>query len=72
MSQTYIKLFYGTAIDVNKLCGALATIGVNPIVKDLAESARLAGFGTLFSDQEVWVHTDEFEKSRSIMEDLLL
>ena len=53
MSQTYKKLFYGTAIDVAKLCGVLDTLSIIPVIKDQAESARLAGFGTLFTDQEV-------------------
>ena len=44
MSQTYKKLFYGTAMDVAKLCSVLDTLGIIPVVKDQAESARLAGF----------------------------
>jgi hypothetical protein len=64
MSQTYKKLFNGTAIDVAKLCSVLDTLGIIPVVKDQAESARLAGFGTLFTDQEIWVHLDEYERAR--------
>jgi hypothetical protein len=64
MSQTYKKLFDGTAIDVAKLCSVLDTLGIIPVVKDQAESARLAGFGTLFTDQEIWVHLDEYERAR--------
>ena len=67
MSRTYKKLFYGTAIDVAKLCGVLDTVGIVPVVKDQAESARLAGFWTLYTDQEVWVHPDEFVKAREIV-----
>ena len=67
MSRTYKRLFYGTAMDVAKLCGVLDTVGIVPVVKDQAESARLAGFGTLYKDQEVWVHPDEFEKARVIV-----
>jgi hypothetical protein len=67
MSRTYKRLFYGTAIDVAKLCGVLDTVGIVPVVKDQAESARLAGFGTLYTDQEVWVHPVEFEKAREIV-----
>jgi len=67
MSRTYKRLFYGTAMDVAKLCGLLDTVGIVPVIKDQAESARLAGFGTLYTDQEVWVHPDEFEKAREIV-----
>jgi len=64
MSQTYKKLFHGTAMDVAKLCSVLDTLGIIPVVKDKAESARLAGFGTLFTDQEIWVNLDEFVRAR--------
>ena len=64
MSRTYKKLFHGTAMDVAKLCSVLDTLGIIPVVKDQAESARLAGFGTLFTDQEIWVHLDEYERAR--------
>lgn len=67
MTRTYKRLFYGTAMDVAKLCGVLDTVGIVPVVKDQAESARLAGFGNLYTDQEVWVHPDEFEKAREIV-----
>lgn len=67
MTRTYKRLFYGTAMDVAKLCGVLDTVGIVPVVKDQAESARLAGFGTLYTDQEAWVHPDEFEKAREIV-----
>tara|TARA_Y100000385_G_C13005923_1_gene599415 strand:+ start:658 stop:876 length:219 start_codon:yes stop_codon:yes gene_type:complete len=70
MSQTYKKLFYGTAMDVAKLCGALYTLNIVPVVKDQAESARLAGFGILFTDQEVYVHPDEFQKARQAVKEL--
>lgn len=63
MSQAYKRLFYGTAMDVAKLCCVLDSMGIVPVVKDQAESARLAGFGTLSTDQEVWVHPDEYKKA---------
>ena len=67
MSQAYKRLFYGTAMDVAKLCSVLDSTGIVPVVKDQAESARLAGFGTLSTDQEVWVHPDEYEKAREVL-----
>jgi hypothetical protein len=48
----------------------LDTLNIVPVVKDQAESARLAGFGILFTDQEVWVHPDEFEKAREALKEL--
>ena len=70
MTRTYKRLFYGTAMDVAKLCGVLDTVGIVPVLKNQAESARLAGFGTLYTDQEVWVHPDEFEKAREVVLEL--
>ncbi|MGB1454899.1 MAG: putative signal transducing protein [Flavobacteriaceae bacterium] len=67
MSQAYKRLFYGTAMDVAKLCSVLDSTGIVPVVKDQTESARLAGFGTLSTDQEVWVHPDEYEKAREVL-----
>lgn len=70
MSQAYKKLFYGTAIDVTRICSVLDTLDIVPVVKDQAESARLAGFGTINTDQEVWVHPDEFSKAREALNEL--
>lgn len=72
MSQAYKKLFYGTAIDVTKVCGVLDALDIVPVIKDQAESARLAGFGTINTDQEVWVHPDEFSKAREALNELEL
>lgn len=70
MSQAYKKLFYGTAIDVTRICSVLDTLDIVPVVKDQAESARLAGFGTINTDQEVWVYPDEFSKAREALNEL--
>ena len=67
MSQTYKRLFYGTAMDVAKLCSVLDSTGIVPVVKDQAESARLAGFGTLSTDQEVWVHPEEYDQASEVL-----
>lgn len=72
MSQAYKKLFYGTAIDVTRICSVLDTLDIVPVIKDQAESARLAGFGTINTDQEVWVHPDEFSKAREALNELEL
>ena len=48
MSQTYKKLFSGNAIDVDRVFNSLSTIEIVPVIKDQAESARLAGFGAFY------------------------
>lgn len=70
MSNAYKKLFYGSTMEVIKICGLLETLDIVPVLKNQAESARLAGFGTLYTDQEVWVHTDEFDKAREVVTEL--
>jgi hypothetical protein len=71
MSQTsYIKLFVGPQMQILKICSALSEVKIIPVVKDRAESARLAGFGSFSTDQEVWVHPDEKEKAEEILKAL--
>ena len=68
MSQTsYIKLFVGPQMQVLKILSALSEVKIIPVIKDRAESARLAGFGSLSRDQEIWVHPDEKEKAEEIL-----
>ena len=55
MSQTYyIKLFVGPQMQVLKISCALSEVKIIPVIKDRAESARLAGFGSFSRDQEIW------------------
>ena len=68
MSQTsYIKLFVGPQMQVLKISSALSEVKIIPVIKDCAESARLAGFGSFSRDQEIWVHPDEKEKAEEIL-----
>ena len=72
MSQTYKKLFSGNAIDVDRVFNSLSTIEIVPVIKDQAESARLAGFGAFYTDKELWVHQDEFNKAQELFNTLEL
>ena len=45
MSPKYVKIFFGPAVQVINLCNALDEVSIVPVIKDRAESARLAGFG---------------------------
>lgn len=69
--SSYHHIFTGSSVAVLALLDALATEGINPIIKDENESARLAGFGmTSPMTQQVYVHTDEKERAESIVEKL--
>ena len=70
-SPSYLHLFSGSSIDVLALRNALAEEYITPVVKDEAESARLAGFGqTAPLMQRVFVHEDEYEKAKAILKQL--
>jgi hypothetical protein len=48
----------------------LKIVKILPVIKDHAESARLAGFASFSLDQEVWVHPDEFDAAHQILKNL--
>jgi len=71
MSQSsYKKIYVGSQVNVINLSDALKNAKIIPVIKDRAESARLAGFGSFSSDQEVWVHPDEFDTAQQILKNL--
>jgi hypothetical protein len=63
MPQKYIEIFKGSPIAVMVVLDALNHIGISPVVKDPSASARLSGFGSLTSNQSLWVHKDEQQKA---------
>ena len=67
----YYHIFSGSSIEVLALKDSLYQINIKPIIKDQGESARLAGFGVITPLlQEVYVHKDEFEKAKILMNQL--
>ena len=71
MSPKYLKIFFGPPVQVINLCNALDEVSIVPVIKDRAESARLAGFGCFSSDQEVWVHPNEEKQAKEVLESIL-
>ena len=57
-------------MDVLKITSALQKQGVQAVVKDEHESARLAGFGSSSQMQQIWVHSDEEKISREVIKNL--
>ena len=72
MSPKYIRLYLGPVVQVINICDALEQASIVPVIKDSAESARLAGFGSFSTDQEVWIHPDEEKQAKEILESLSL
>lgn len=73
MESNYIKIFTGSFIIVQHITDNLKEIGINSIVKDDTESARLAGFGggIVPGFQEIFVNKDELDKAIPIVEEIL-
>ena len=71
MTPKYLKIFFGPPVQVINLCNALDEVSIVPVIKDRAESARLAGFGSFSSDQEVWVHPNEEKQAKEVLESIL-
>jgi len=64
MKSNYKKIFTGESIAAKQIISKLHEIGIEAVVKDEAESARLAGFASSMLGQvEIYVNNDEFEKA---------
>lgn len=69
MNNDYVKVFSGSSIIVTLIIERLEEIGINPVIKDESESARMAGFGASIQNyQEVYVYKDELSKALPIVE----
>lgn len=69
MKTNYRKIFSGDALLVKRLVSKLHELGIEPVVKDEAESARLAGFASSMLGQvDLYVHKDEIEKAMIVVD----
>jgi hypothetical protein len=70
MTSNYKKIFTGESLLAKQVVSKLHGIGIEAVVKDEAESARLAGFASSMLGQvEVYVHKDEAAKAAQIIEE---
>ena len=68
MTSNYKKIFTGESIAAKQIVSRLHEVGIEAVVKDEAESARLAGFASSMLGQvDIFVHKDEFEKAKIIV-----
>ncbi len=72
--SSYIKIYTGDFIVVQRIVNDLEKINIIPVVKDQTESARLGGFGggIIPGFQQVYVHKDELDKAIEIVERIRL
>ena len=70
MDSNYTRIYFGNAIEAQKIVNQLKEIGIVAVVKDQANSARLAGFASPASalgEAEIFVHNDELEKAEKAL-----
>ena len=72
MSKKSVLVFTGSPMAIPLVCGALSDENIFPIVKNEAESARLAGFGINSYDQRVFVNKNEVKKALEVINSLKL
>ncbi|WP_353778594.1 DUF2007 domain-containing protein [Winogradskyella sp. 3972H.M.0a.05] len=67
-TQDFIKVYSGNFIIAQRIIIELNARGINPIVKDEDESARLAGYGMLSQGiQDVLVSQDEYDRAVEVV-----
>lgn len=68
MDTNYTRIFIGNTAKAQSIVSRLKDIGIIAVVKDEAESARLAGFGSsMLGEAEVFVHNDELEQAEKVI-----
>ncbi|WP_242132941.1 putative signal transducing protein [Aestuariivivens marinum] len=67
--SNYTKIFTGSLVITQHIIQELEENGINAIVKDETESARLAGFGggIVPGFQEIFVNNDELDEAMAIV-----
>jgi len=72
MNYNYIKIFSGSLVDVISIKSLLENENISPVIKDMSESARLAGFGIITDfNQEVFIHPDQLSMANRILKNYL-
>ncbi|HZJ20819.1 MAG TPA: DUF2007 domain-containing protein [Pricia sp.] len=72
MSSDYTKIYTGNPFITQLIVSELREIGIEPIVKDESESARLAGFAAnIDGDREIHVNHDEADKAVAVVKRVL-
>ena len=72
MSERSVLVYSGSPMVIPLVCGALSNEKIYPIIKDEAESARLAGFGINSYEQKIFVNKNEVKKALGVINSLNL
>ena len=66
--MAYTKLYQGSFIVVQMMRRNLENQGINPLIKDESEAARLAGFGiSNIGIQQLFIHESEMPNAAKII-----
>ncbi len=66
----HVRILTTSAIIVQGAANVLKEQGIIPLIKNINESGRLAGFGTLPDEVELYVLESEAEKALELIKDL--
>jgi hypothetical protein len=67
-----MKIFSGSEILALALQQKIEAVGVNTVIKNNIQSARLGGFGNLDQAVEVFIQEVDFGKANSVIEEFRL
>lgn len=68
MDSNYKRIYIGNLIEAQSIVAKLKEIDIIAVLKDEAESARLAGFASsMLSEAEVFVHNDELDQAEKAL-----
>ncbi|WP_149277537.1 putative signal transducing protein [Pareuzebyella sediminis] len=71
MDSNYTKIFSGNRFMAQRIEGKLKESGINPVIKDESDSARLAGFAAnVDGNLEVYVHHSEIDTARQVIKQI--
>ena len=66
----YVRILTSSAIIVQGVAQSLMEQGIVSLIKNINESGRLAGFGTLPDEVELYVLESEAENALELIKDL--
>ena len=67
--EKHVKVITDSAIIINRIAELLKEEGVDSIIKNNVESARLAGFGTPNDNVELWIDESDINKAQKVISD---
>lgn len=69
MDSNYKSIYVGNLIGAQSMVEKLKRLGIIAVLKNEAESARLAGFASsMLGEAEVFLHNDELEVAEKVLD----